>query len=383
MEKTIENTNDQKLVDDPRPTVVVDGKERRVNLTPEQVEQICFEGIYRADPEDFRDDYSISRYWDTSGKYHCRNWCFRISVGSNGDVLFIDTYWGTSSDTHFRVNSDNFEKMIGRFKLIMDSKDNYHPISNEDAMVYEPSDIAEAAFGSGGWEYSNTKWVREDALPSPRRELTLALREARYAMRSVFDTRKERTALRDLIIGIREVQERGMDLDDATEMKKRDEYFDTLESVEMKLGDAGRRNMEQWLAEKAYCPGEIYCANGIGYRLFDANDTAYKFAERQLVTGDALEYLYIPDRESVVMVRFVPENKEGITGVLNAVHCDATEHNIRLLFETDGEIPFVDLDDFPVWHGNGDAEEVAEKLDQAIKAIEELRSALVGDEDLR
>lgn len=368
MEDTIEKVE----TEDTRPVVTVRGEERHVNLTPEQAGQIVFDGIYKADPEKFRDFEYISRYWDTSGKYHCRNWCFRVEVWSDGDVRFVDTYWSCSSDTCFRVNEENFDKMFPRFELVMDSKDNYRYVSGDEARKYDPSDIVEAAFDSGGWTYGKTRWLRKDAVPLARRELAQALGKARSGLRALLSTTDASCALRDLEAMIEKVRSQGLPLDDADDMASRDEFLSSLDMEETKLGFAAGGDFARWLEEDAYCPGEVYSPNGFTYLTFDAEDDVLKFADGTGSDGERRECFYVPSRESLV---YVVSNQE--TGkAADAMHCDATEHNVRALLGFVKEGKDASLDEFAPWHGNGDAEKVVIKLERAIAAVGELRAVI-------
>lgn len=362
---------------DIRPIVVKNGKEYRVNLSDEHAAAIVYDGIYKADPNDFRDFEWISKYWNTSGQFHCRNWCFTVSVNVDGKVSFVDTYWSTlSSDDRFYITDDNFDKMFPRFQLIMDNKDNYHSVNSSDVQNYDPNDIVKAAFDSSGWTYGKTNWVRNGTSRSARLELRSSLNEARRALNNATNSYDLGFALRGLENDINKVLEQYEELDDTIEMRERDDFFATLNASEMLLGDAACGDFKKWLAEDAYCPGEIYTRDGFSCCIFGAEDMAYKFHE--CVDENMYEFFLVPSNDSIVIVSS-EKNDDGTVKAQDAICFDATKNNLKVcLAQSDDNFKLDNLDEYARWHNNGEAPKIVAKLEVAIKAIDELKETLAA-----
>lgn len=371
---TIEIDNEKKTI------VMYRGEEKECNLSPEHANQLVFTGVYRANPDDFADFPNITRYWDVSGKYHCTNWVFSPTIYHDGRVFMKDNYWsiGDSNKT-FELTDENWDDMFPRFQLVMDDKKNYRTVGYDDVCLYDPDDIVEATFGSGGWTCGNTMWVRRDAEKVPRRVLAKNIKSAKSEISKVLYTAPLSMALRDLERTLAEMEERGDMLDDSDELAERDELLAGFGTLELTLGQLGGGDFGRWLQDDAYCPGEIYDASGVFYRIFSADDKVRLLtAVECLANGEDpdsedakivyREFAYVEDADCIVCVMSDEER------ALSAVRFDATVNNLMQVRDNAAGKPAL-LDEYSPYHNNAQAREVLEQAQKLLDAMDELRKA--------
>lgn len=95
----------------------------------------------------------------------------------------------------------------------------------------------------------------------------------------------------------------------------------------MKLKDI--KDVERYLKEDCYCPGEIYSFDGFFYQLFDAEDSCKLIAESddKVVVVSPVE---VPSEEKSYTVQIVVFYREG-DKVVDALRMDATRNNLDLV----------------------------------------------------
>ena len=77
-------------------------------LSQENINKLCFTGIYTADPDDFFTTPSVA------SENSFRNWIFRVEH-NGADYLMVDTFWRLNSQS-FTLTDENFD----RFRLLFD-----------------------------------------------------------------------------------------------------------------------------------------------------------------------------------------------------------------------------------------------------------------------
>lgn len=105
----------------------------------------------------------------------------------------------------------------------------------------------------------------------------------------------------------------------------------------MKLKDIA--NMEKYLEEDCYCPGEIYDISGFFYIVFDAEEECQFVTKGKL--GKSTAVVVICRDQLITFV--VNDNNE----IVNAERCDATENNIQQITDyLNGKIEKIRLNEF-------------------------------------
>ena len=126
----------------------------------------------------------------------------------------------------------------------------------------------------------------------------------------------------------------------------------------MKLKDIA--NMESYLQNDCYCPGEIYDVTGFCFQIFDKEDECKKIGEKKS-TKKGIIIICVACKNQ--LINFWLDNNK----IVNAERYDATENNIKLLKlflagkNTDG----MHIDEFK---GNSSARTLNDVL-QSIDAI--------------
>lgn len=95
-------------------------------------------------------------------------------------------------------------------------------------------------------------------------------------------------------------------------------------------------DMEEYLQNRCYCPGEIYDPNGFFYQIFKSDDECCMVGENEGVVAVACgnQILYI----------FKEDDKKTVNDVTRV---DATENNIKIIKELiNGKTPIGKLDEF-------------------------------------
>ena len=96
----------------------------------------------------------------------------------------------------------------------------------------------------------------------------------------------------------------------------------------MRLGDV-HEDMERYLAEDCYCPGEVYDLTGFFYEIFDVED------EVELVERSAVKTAVVrstgkdEDRPQAVLFWHDDDRRPG--RIVEAQRIDATKNNVELL----------------------------------------------------
>lgn len=101
-----------------------------------------------------------------------------------------------------------------------------------------------------------------------------------------------------------------------------------------KLGDIP--DMERYLREDCYCPGEIYSIDGFFYQMFDAESKCKVIAEsegRIAVVAKSYDFKYKTDDESAMpqAILFWRDDQDYPGRIVSAKRVDATESNIGIL----------------------------------------------------
>lgn len=115
-----------------------------------------------------------------------------------------------------------------------------------------------------------------------------------------------------------------------------------MSNTKLTLGEIA--DMDEYLANRCYCPGEIYDISGFFYQVFEP-DTECRFlcaGERGAVHG-----MFVIAKESPKALEQIIYI--GITGneVDDCVRFDATENNIEQVLKfMNGEIKMMSLDEF-------------------------------------
>ena len=96
----------------------------------------------------------------------------------------------------------------------------------------------------------------------------------------------------------------------------------------MKLGDI--HDMERYLSEDCYCPGEIYDISGFFYEIFKADDECMLIAESEGMTVVvAKSSMFDNLKPQAIMFWHDDDDRPG--RIIAAQRMDATENNIDIL----------------------------------------------------
>ena len=96
----------------------------------------------------------------------------------------------------------------------------------------------------------------------------------------------------------------------------------------MKLGDI--HDMERYLAEDCYCPGEIDDISGFFYEIFKADDECVLIAESEGMTAVvAKSSMFDNCKPQAIIFWHDDDDRPGI--IIAAQRIDATENNIDIL----------------------------------------------------
>ena len=95
-----------------------------------------------------------------------------------------------------------------------------------------------------------------------------------------------------------------------------------------RLGDI--QDMERFLAEDCYCPGEIYDTTGFFYQVFSADDECVLIAESEGMTAVvAKSGTFDNSKPQAIMFWHDDDDRPG--RIIAAQRIDATENNIDIL----------------------------------------------------
>lgn len=102
----------------------------------------------------------------------------------------------------------------------------------------------------------------------------------------------------------------------------------------MKLNDI--LDMEEYLKNRCYCPGEIYSDGGFFYQIFEATSECKVIGERNDNTHNFIAVISKPksfnQKEAKAQILVIFRSKD-LTMVEDCVRYDATENNIKLVKE--------------------------------------------------
>lgn len=96
----------------------------------------------------------------------------------------------------------------------------------------------------------------------------------------------------------------------------------------MKLGDIP--DMERYLAEDCYCPGEIYDISGFFFEIFKADDECVLIAESEGMTAVVAKSGTF-DNSKPQAIMFWHDDDDRPDRIIAAQRIDATENNIDIL----------------------------------------------------
>ena len=96
----------------------------------------------------------------------------------------------------------------------------------------------------------------------------------------------------------------------------------------MKLGDI--HDMERYLSEDCYCPGEIYDISGFFYMIFKADDECVLIAESEGMTAVVAKSGTFDNSKPQAIV-FWHDDDDRPGRIIAAQRVDATENNIDIL----------------------------------------------------
>ena len=96
----------------------------------------------------------------------------------------------------------------------------------------------------------------------------------------------------------------------------------------MKLGDI--HDMERYLSEDCYCPGEIYDISGFFFQVFKADDECVLIAESEGMTA-VVAKSGTSDNSKPQAIIFWHDDDETPGRIVAAQRVDATENNIGIL----------------------------------------------------
>ena len=102
----------------------------------------------------------------------------------------------------------------------------------------------------------------------------------------------------------------------------------------MKLKDI--LDMEEYLENRCYCPGEIYSDDGFFCQIFEATSECKLIGERNDNIHNFMAVILKPksfnDKESEAQILIIFRNKD-LTMIEDCVRYDATDNNIKLVKE--------------------------------------------------
>ena len=96
----------------------------------------------------------------------------------------------------------------------------------------------------------------------------------------------------------------------------------------MKLGDI--HDMERYLSEDCYCPGEIYDISGFFFEIFEADDECALIAESEGMTA-VVAKSSMSDNLKPQAIMFWHDDDDMPGRIIAAQRIDATENNIGIL----------------------------------------------------
>ena len=99
----------------------------------------------------------------------------------------------------------------------------------------------------------------------------------------------------------------------------------------MKLKDI--LDMEEYLAKRCYCPGEIYSGDGFFYQIFEAESECKVIGERKDEKYNFISVISTPVGEKAKPQILIIWRNEDLTTIEDIVRYDATENNIKLVKE--------------------------------------------------
>ena len=337
-------------------------------LSPEHAQSINFNGLYKADPEDFRQyPQSRSQYWDTSGKYHCTNWCFKPSVWRDGRVFMTDNYWGSYSDSmRYEITDENFDEMMAKFECVMEDRNDWQKTSIDEAKRYESCDVIyNVAEGSGGYTCGSTTWVRKNAQPSVAKDIAIARNKLSSAITDSLRIYDLNWSLRRIEKLLKQVDEEGVEYAPTAMKHEIAELIEKNANEPVKLADV--YDMTEYLTNRCYCPGEIYEPNGFYYRIYADNfEVQHIGSAAEAEEGYHTEYYYYAPYDEIVAVYVNPDDT-----VEDAVRFDSTPNNISQCVQG-VKVNDLKLDNLPSSWVNMDVEEIVDKAKRVKKAIDEL-----------
>ena len=94
-----------------------------------------------------------------------------------------------------------------------------------------------------------------------------------------------------------------------------------------RLGDIP--DMERYLAEDCYCPGEIYDISGFFFEIFKADDECVMIAESEGMTAVVAKSSFENSKPQAIMFWHDDDDMPG--RIIAAQRVDATENNIDIL----------------------------------------------------
>lgn len=93
-----------------------------------------------------------------------------------------------------------------------------------------------------------------------------------------------------------------------------------------KLGDI--EDMERFLAEDCYCPGEIYDVTGFFYQVFSVDDECVLIEQSSGITAVVATSKHATKPQAII---FWHDDKDAPGRIIDAQRVDATENNIGIL----------------------------------------------------
>lgn len=93
-----------------------------------------------------------------------------------------------------------------------------------------------------------------------------------------------------------------------------------------RLGDI--EDMERFLAEDCYCPGEIYDVTGFFYQVFSVDDECVLIEQSSGITVVVATSKYATKPQAII---FWHDGEDAPGRIIDAQRVDATENNINIL----------------------------------------------------
>ena len=91
--------------------------------------------------------------------------------------------------------------------------------------------------------------------------------------------------------------------------------------------------MEEYLANRCYCAGEIYSGDGFFYQTFSAESECKVIGERKDSKYNFIAVISTPTGENQRAQILIFWRNESLTMIEDAIRYDATENNIKLVKE--------------------------------------------------